>query len=79
MVSRPKILLSFALVASCLAAQDTRTVIEPLFPQLCTTVDAQLSAIGHSLAPADEQKLDTARIQKAIDKCGRGRGGHAPR
>ncbi len=56
-----------------LFAQDTRTVIEPLFPQLCTTVDAQLATDGHSLAAADEQKLDTARIQRAIDKCGRGR------
>jgi polygalacturonase len=54
-------------------AQDTRNVIEPLFPQLCTTVDAQLSTDGHSLAANDEQKLDTARLQRAIDKCGRGR------
>ena len=73
MISRFQFLLAFVLVASCLAAQDTRTVIEPLFPQLCTTVDAQLSTDGHSLAFADEQKLDTARIQRAIDKCGRGR------
>jgi polygalacturonase len=54
-------------------AQDSRTVIEPLFPELCTTVSAQLQTDGHSLAAADEQKLDTARIQKAIDKCGKGR------
>ncbi|MGB8028214.1 MAG: glycosyl hydrolase family 28 protein [Terracidiphilus sp.] len=60
-------------VASCLAAQDTRTVIEPVFPELCSTVSAQLHTDGHSLAAADEQKLDTARIQKAIDKCGKGR------
>ncbi len=60
-------------VASCLAAQDTRTVIEPFFPQLCKTVDAQLQTSGGSLAAADEQKLDTARIQRAIDKCGKGR------
>jgi polygalacturonase len=59
--------------ASCLAAQDTRDVIEPSFPQLCTTLDAQLQSVGHTLAPADEKKLDTARIQKAIDKCGKGR------
>ena len=73
MVSRPQILLAFALGASSLAAQDTRTVIEPVFPELCTTVDAQLHTDGHSLAAGDEQKLDTARIQKAIDKCGKGR------
>ena len=59
---------------SCLSAQDTRTVLEPFFPQLCATLDAQLETSGRSLAPADEQKLDTARIQKAIDKCGKGRG-----
>jgi len=55
------------------SAQDTRTVVEPFFPQLCTTVDAHLQTTGGSLAPGDEQKLDTARIQKAIDKCGKGR------
>ena len=59
--------------ACILFAQDTRTVIEPFFPQLCTTLDAQLQTKGGSLAAADEQKLDTARIQKAIDKCGKGR------
>ena len=64
--------LMFA-AASCLPAQDARNVIEPFFPQLCTTLDAQLQTSGRSLAPADEQKLDTARIQKAIDKCGKGR------
>ena len=51
MIYRFQFLLAFALVASCLAAQDTRTVIEPLFPQLCTTLDAQLHTDGHSLAP----------------------------
>jgi len=61
------------LFAPCLFAQDSRTVIEPLFPQLCATLDAQLQTSGHSLSAADEQKLDTARIQKAIDKCGKGR------
>ena len=59
--------------AIVLPAQDTRNVIEPFFPQLCTTLDSQLQTSGRSLAPADEQKLDTARIQRAIDKCGRGR------
>jgi polygalacturonase len=59
--------------ASFVAAQDTRTVIEPFFPQLCTTLDAQLESHGHTLAPEDEKKLDTARIQKAIDRCGKGR------
>ncbi len=59
--------------AIVLPAQDTRNVIEPFFPQLCTTLDSQLQTVGRSLAPADEQKLDTARIQRALDKCGKGR------
>jgi polygalacturonase len=65
--------LALAIFTTVLAAQDTRTVMEPSFPQLCTTLDAQLESHGHTLAAADEQKLDTARIQKAIDKCGKGR------
>ena len=60
-------------LASCLAAQDTRTVIEPILPPVCRTLDAQLQTSGSSLAAADEQKLDTGRIQKAIDHCGRER------
>jgi polygalacturonase len=36
-------------------------------------LDAQLQSQGRTLAAADEKKLDTARIQKAIDKCGKGR------
>jgi polygalacturonase len=66
------LLLPFSFVLP-LAAQDTRTVLEPTFPPTCTTVDAQLQTVGKTLAPADEGKLDTARIQKAIDKCGKGR------
>jgi polygalacturonase len=79
MIARPLFVLGLILgVASSVAAprlfaQDSRTVIEPLFPQLCATLDAQLQTSGHSLAPADEQKLDTARIQRALDKCGKGR------
>lgn len=75
MIARYVLLSILAIgIAPILAAQDTRTVVEPFFPQLCTTLDAQLQTVGHALAPADEQKLDTARIQKAIDKCGKGRG-----
>ncbi len=55
------------------SAQDTRMVIEPIIPELCATLDARLTTSGTSLAPVDEGKLDTARIQRAIDHCGRGR------
>jgi polygalacturonase len=57
-----------------LAAQDTRTVSEPAIPPVCATLPAQLTSSGRSLAEADEKKLDTNRIQKAIDHCGKGQG-----
>lgn len=57
-----------------LHAQDTRTVTEPKIPATCAALTAQLSAIDHNktLADADESKLDTARIQKALDSCPKG-------
>jgi polygalacturonase len=61
------------LSAPFLAAQDTRTVTEPRLPPACTTLDAKLTAAGPTLAPADEQKLDTDRIQKALDACAKGK------
>ncbi len=66
-------LLLAAPLALTLAAQDTRTVSEPIFPPTCTRVDARLHTDSKTLLPVDEGKLDTARIQKAIDKCGKGR------
>ena len=57
-----------------LAAQDSRTVVEPTLPPVCSLLDAQLSVSGHGLAKADEDKLDTARIQQALDGCGKGQG-----
>lgn len=51
------------------AAQDTRQVTEPRIPPSCTKLEARLHAIDNKLAEADEQKLDTERIQKAIDSC----------
>jgi len=50
-------------------AQDTRQVTEPKIPASCTQLPAQLRAIGDKLAEADESKLDTARIQSALDNC----------
>jgi polygalacturonase len=51
------------------AAQDTRTVNEPVIPASCVQLPAMLQAVGDRIDPADEQKLDTARIQAALDKC----------
>jgi polygalacturonase len=57
-----------------LAAQDSRLVTEPVLPPVCSALDAQLSVSGNSLATTDEDKLDTVRIQKALDGCGKGQG-----
>lgn len=54
-------------VAAC--AQDTRTVTEPRIPAGCVTLQAQIAAPGGVIADHDERKLDTARIQDAIDHC----------
>jgi polygalacturonase len=69
-------LASLALVlAVCgtAAAQDTRTVVEPQYPKACTVLRAKLTAPGGELALADEHRLDTARLQSAIDNCAAGK------
>ncbi len=58
----------------CLGAQDTRMVNEPVIPPACASLDAQLVKVDRSLAAADEGRLDTSRIQQALDKCGKGHG-----
>ena len=50
-------------------AQDTRVVTEPVIPQACLKLTAMLASVGDKVAEADEEKLDTARIQKALDGC----------
>ena len=57
------------MVAVSARAQDTRQVAEPTIPASCVQLPAQLRAIDHKIAEADESKLDTARIQAALDKC----------
>jgi polygalacturonase len=53
-------------------AQDTRKVAEPSIPPACATLKARIGRAGLSIAPGDETKLDTARIQSAIDACSPG-------
>src|SRR4051812_10432534 len=70
-------ILSAAIIASAagvLRAQDSRTVVEPKRPQACTTLTAELATVADTtIAESDESKLDTKRIQNAIDRCGAGR------
>ena len=54
-------------------AQDTRNVTEPRIPQSCTTLTASLKSSNGRLAPADETKPDTQRIQAALDSCSTGK------
>ncbi len=67
-------LIALTIVCGAANAQDTRNVIEPKFPANCAVIRAELSAVdgGKSVSDADEAKLDTARIQKAIDGCAKG-------
>lgn len=63
-----------ATAAARAAAQDARAVTEPRFPAACATLPAALVAVGDStLAAGDERRLDTERIQRAIDGCAAGR------
>lgn len=55
-----------------LPAQDTRHITEPTIPQSCTVLRANLHASDNALAESDERKLDTQRIQSALDKCSSG-------
>lgn len=61
-----KLILGGLLLACLLAAQDTRTVVEPTIPPSCTVLTARLTS---PLKSSDESSLDTARIQEALDHC----------
>lgn len=50
-------------------AQDTRQVNEPSIPAACATLDAAVAAKHGVIADTDERRLDTARIQVAMDGC----------
>ncbi|MFI5072906.1 MAG: glycoside hydrolase family 28 protein, partial [Terriglobales bacterium] len=63
------VFISCAIFLGHACAQDTRLVPEPRFPPVCQTLNASLSARNATLAEADESKLDTTRIQQAVDNC----------
>ena len=57
-----------------LSAQDTRVVREPKVPAPCAVLRAALVPVADTaLANVDETRLDTGRIQRAIDACAPGR------
>lgn len=59
-------------IGATLSAQDARTVTEPVVPPVCMVLKAKLAA-PKGIERSDELRLDTERIQKGIDKCGKGR------
>lgn len=60
-------MMSVAAGAQTLATGDTRTVTEPTFPTVCSTLQAQMAIV--SGGPASETTPDTARIQAALTAC----------
>ena len=62
-----------SMLGSAAFAQDTRTVTEPVIPPVCTRLDAQLTVAadlnGGHVRDEDEARLDTTRIQQAMDGC----------
>jgi polygalacturonase len=70
---RKTIVLAVCGLAVGVKAQDTRAVTEPKIPPVCVRLEAKLIATpdanGGHLRDEDEAKLDTERIQKALDGC----------
>ena len=70
--------LSYLTIALSLAgmslahAQDTRHVVQPAIPPACVVLHARFSAPRGRLSPAAERRLDTGRIQQAMDRCAAG-------
>jgi polygalacturonase len=57
------------LVCGVAVGQDTRNVKEPVIPASCEVLSAKIQAVASRVNAADEGKLDTERIQKAMDGC----------
>jgi polygalacturonase len=58
--------------AGALGAQDRRVVTEPVVPSACVVLKAELVGAA-GIDAADEGKLDTERLQKALDGCEKGK------
>ncbi len=59
-------------VSPSVSAQDMRTVTEPVIPPVCQTLAANLAVKRGKLVKMDEGKLDTQRLQAALDQCAPG-------
>lgn len=72
-----RLIAAFAVVGTCFnvaTAQDMRVVRKPVFPTACVSLAARFPAVhGRTVLPSDESRPDTTRIQRALNKCPRGR------
>jgi polygalacturonase len=50
-------------------SQDLRDVVEPRIPAVCERIDASLRTESGNMGDSPETKMDTERIQAAIDHC----------
>lgn len=58
------------LLAGAASAQDRRQISEPVIPPACSALVADKFVGGdRKMAAADEDRADTARIQRALDQC----------
>ncbi len=65
-----ELLVGLGTLLAAASAQDMRQVAEPVFPANCESLTARLRSVhGKTLAAADEDRPDTARIQRALDGC----------
>ncbi|HLI78218.1 MAG TPA: glycosyl hydrolase family 28 protein, partial [Acidobacteriaceae bacterium] len=53
----------------CATAQDRRTVTEPKVPAVCARLSPSLTSVNGNLREADEGRLDSERLQHALDTC----------
>ena len=67
-----KVFLAVLLPVLRLGAQDTRTITEPFFPPICSSLDAKLRSGAVGLSPESETSFDTQDVQKALDTCAHG-------
>src|SRR5260370_36255946 len=66
------LIFSMICFAGLAGAQDTRDVSEPMIPRVCTQLTARLVAGQDIPSESAATKLDTSRIQGAIDRCAKG-------
>jgi polygalacturonase len=55
-----------------LAAQDTRTVTQPVIPTVCSIHTAEITVTDGDLDSTDNLHFDTSRIQSALNNCAAG-------